>query len=160
MKISNLNFHKFFFFLKKSHFSTRSHFKIHIVEILMDFDNSILNLWFNKSQSNDPEKVKNASRENDGFMTSWVPFDRFRFWKRFSNKWKSLQMAARIKGKMERTSSWSYLCRRIGFLTAAQPRRIAQDWLSHSNLSISLQSQNNSLTLFCADSASVASVAS
>ena len=28
-------------------------------------------------------------------------------------------MAARIKGKMERTSSWSYLCRRIGFLTAA-----------------------------------------
>ena len=118
----------------------------------MDFDNSILNLWFNKSQSNDPEKVKNASRENDGFMTSWVPFDRFRFWKRFSNKWKSLQMAARIKGKMERTSSWSYLCRRIGFLTAAprvvQPRRIAaQDWLSHSKLSISRQSQNNSFPL-------------
>ena len=24
-------------------------------------------------------------------------------------------MAARIKGKMERTSSWSYLCRRVGF---------------------------------------------
>ena len=61
-------------------------------------------------------------------------------------------MAARIKGKMERTSSWSYLCRRIGFLTAAprvvQPRRIAaQDWLSHSKLSISRQSQNNSFPL-------------
>ena len=96
-------------------------------------------------------------RYHPRFKKWWIydilsSFDRFRFWKRFSNKWKSLQMAARIKGKMERTSSWSYLCRRIGFLTAAprvvQPRRIAaQDWLSHSKLSISRQSQNNSFPL-------------